>query len=231
MSASRPDPADGAGAIRTVLFDLDGTLLDTAPDLADALNTVLEENGQVPLPYAAIRPVVSHGGIALVELGFGLARTDPRFDALRTRLLDVYRANISRKTRPFPGMTGVLEQLEARDINWGVVTNKPAWLTDPLLRDLGLYERSACVVSGDTLDERKPHPAPMLYACEQAGSLPAQCVYIGDAQRDIEAGNNAGMHTLVALFGYIPAEDDTGTWQADAAISTPGALLDWLDGR
>ena len=229
MSVSRPDPA--SGAIRTVLFDLDGTLLDTAPDLADALNTVLVEHGQPPLPYAEIRPVVSHGGIALVELGFGMDRTDPRFDVLRSRLLKVYRENISRKTRPFPGMTELLEQLEARHINWGVVTHKPGWLTDPLLRDLGLYERSAWVVSGDTLSERKPHPAPMLYACEQAGSQPAQCVYVGDALRDIEAGNNAGMHTLVALFGYIPAEDDTGTWQADAEISTPGDLLDWLDGR
>lgn len=229
MNVSHPDPA--GSAIRTVLFDLDGTLLDTAPDLADALNTVLVENGQSPLPHAAIRPVVSHGGIALVELGFGLARSDPQFDNLRTRLLDVYRENISRKTRPFPGMTELLEQLEARHINWGVVTNKPAWLTDPLLRDLDLYERSACVISGDTLDERKPHPAPMLYACEQAGSLPTQCVYVGDAQRDIEAGKNAGMHTLIALFGYIPAEDDIRTWEADAEISAPGELLDWLDSR
>ncbi len=229
MSAFRPTPA--AGAIRTVLFDLDGTLLDTAPDLADALNAVLEENGRTPLPYAHIRPVVSHGGIALIDLGFGLEHTDPQFEALRTRLLVVYRANLSRKTRPFPGMLEVLERLEARDINWGVVTNKPGWLTEPLLRDLDLFDRAVCVVSGDTLDERKPHPAPMLHACEQAGSQPAQCVYVGDAQRDIEAGINAGMHTLVALFGYIPEGEDAHAWQADASISAPDELLDWLDGR
>ncbi|MGB5258940.1 MAG: HAD-IA family hydrolase [Gammaproteobacteria bacterium] len=220
-----------AGTIRTVLFDLDGTLLDTAPDLADALNALLEENGCTPLPYAHIRPVVSHGGIALIDLGFQLQHTDPRFASLRTRLLDIYRANISRKTRPFPGMLELLERLEARAVNWGVVTNKPGWLTEPLLRDLDLFERAACVVSGDTLKQRKPHPAPMLHACAQAGSQPAQCVYVGDAQRDIEAGNNAGMHTLVALFGYIPQDDDAHTWQADAAISAPGEILDWLDGR
>ena len=217
--------------IRTVLFDLDGTLLDTAPDLADALNTVLEQQGCAPLPYSDIRPVVSHGGIALIALGFGLQPGDPRFEELRAQLLKVYRENISIKTRPFPGMAEVLDQLEARDMNWGVVTNKPGWLTDPLLRDLGLFDRAACIVSGDTLEQRKPHPAPMLHACEQAGSLPAQCVYVGDAQRDIEAGKNAGMQTLVALFGYIPAEDDVHAWQADAAINTPHELLDWLDER
>ncbi|MDX1696818.1 MAG: phosphoglycolate phosphatase, partial [Thiohalobacterales bacterium] len=218
-------------AIRTVLFDLDGTLLDTAPDLADALNRVLEDNGRPPLPFDLIRPVVSHGGIALIDIGFGLAHTDPQFELLRAQLLKVYRANISRKTRPFPGMAEVLDTLEARGINWGVVTNKPGWLTDPLLHDLGLHTRAACVVSGDTLDERKPHPAPMLHACEQAGSSPAECVYIGDAQRDIEAGINAGMHTVVALFGYIPADDDPRAWQADAEINTPGELLNWLDSR
>jgi phosphoglycolate phosphatase len=215
--------------IRTVLFDLDGTLLDTAPDLADALNTVLVEQGRAPLPFERIRPVVSHGGIALIELGFGLERTDPAFDALRQRLLEIYRANLSTRTRPFPGMPELLDAIEARGLNWGIVTNKPGWLTDPLLRELDLYERAACVVSGDTLNERKPHPAPMLYACAQAGSTAAQCVYVGDAQRDIEAGNNAGMHTLVALFGYIQAQDDPHSWAASAAIETPAGVLEWID--
>jgi 2-phosphoglycolate phosphatase len=218
-----------AGTIRTVLFDLDGTLLDTAPDLAQALNAVRIENNRPPLPYEAIRPVVSHGGIALIELGFELEQSDPAFDPLRQRLLEIYRENISRLTRPFPGITELLEKLEKRGLSWGVVTNKPGWLTDPLLKDLDLYDRAVAVVSGDTLDERKPHPAPMLYACELANSEPGQCVYIGDAQRDIEAGINAGMHTLVALFGYLQEQDDPRNWQADDMIETPMELLTWLD--
>jgi phosphoglycolate phosphatase len=216
-------------SIRTVLFDLDGTLLDTAPDLADALNTVLVEKHRDPLPYAKIRGVVSHGGIALIRLGFGINPSDPDFEPLRQRLLDIYHANIANRTRPFPGMPELLDELELRGLNWGVVTNKPGWLTDPLLRQLALYERAACVVSGDTLTERKPHAAPMLHACEQAGSRPAECVYIGDAERDIEAGRNARMHTLVALFGYFMPEDRPLEWQADGSISQPLELLQWLD--
>ena len=218
-----------AAAIRTILFDLDGTLLDTAPDLAVALNTVLRENRRDPLPLEAIRPAVSHGGMALIRLGFGLDPPDQSFEPLRQRLLAVYRDNLSALTRPFPGMETLLEALEARGLNWGVVTNKPAWLTNPLLRDLGLFARAACVVSGDTLSECKPHPAPMLHASKQAGSEPGQCVYIGDAQRDIEAGNNAGMHTLVALFGYIQKTDAPHSWGASDSIGAPGELLTWLD--
>jgi phosphoglycolate phosphatase len=226
-----PAPPGGpAATIRTVLFDLDGTLLDTAPDLAAALNTVRAENGQVPLPYEAIRPVVSHGGIALIELGFDLERSDPGFEPLRQRLLEIYRQNLSGQTRPFPGMEDLLATLEARGLNWGVVTNKPAWLTEPLLHDLDLFERAICVVSGDTLEERKPHPAPMLHACAQAGSQPAQCVYVGDARRDIKAGKNAGMRTLIALFGYIQETDTPDTWGASDAIRKPGDLIAWLDG-
>ena len=214
--------------VRTVLFDLDGTLLDTAPDLADALNAVLAENHRPPLAFREIRSVVSHGGMALIRLGFALDESHPDFNPLRLRLLALYRDNISNKTRPFPGMGELLDQLERRGLNWGVVTNKPGWLTEPLLKNLGLFERAACIVSGDTLANRKPHPAPMLHACEQAGSKPEQCVYVGDAQRDIEAGRNAGMHTLVALFGYFQEQDRPQEWQADGMIRTPQELLDWL---
>lgn len=215
--------------IRTVLFDLDGTLLDTAPDLADALNTVLQENRHGPLPVAAIRSVVSHGATALIRLGFRLDETSPQFETLRRRLLEVYRDNLSNRTRPFPGMCEVLAELDRRGLRWGVVTNKPAWLTEPLLRDLGLFERSACVVSGDTLPVRKPHPAPLLHACAQAGSRPGHCVYVGDARRDIEAGRNAGMHTLLALFGYFLASDRPQEWEADGLLDTPQDLIHWLD--
>jgi len=219
-------PAD---EIRTILFDLDGTLLDTAPDLAEALNTVLTENRHDPLPFESIRPMVSHGGMALIQLGFGLEQSDPAFEPLRQRLLDVYRDSLSRHTTPFPGIGELLDTIEQRGINWGIVTNKPAWLTEPLLKDLNLFDRAICVISGDTLDERKPHPAPMLYACELAGCRPEQCVYIGDARRDIEAGNNAGMQTLTALFGYIQEDDTPGTWEADGMINRPLDLLAWLD--
>lgn len=215
--------------IRTILFDLDGTLLDTAPDLAAALNTVLEENRQPTLPFESIRPVVSHGGIALIKLGFGLQQDDPNFEPLRQRLLTVYRENISRHTTLFPGMETVLQTIEQRGLNWGIVTNKPGWLTDPLLKDLQLYDRAACVVSGDTLQERKPHPAPLLHACRLANSSPEQCLYVGDAQRDIEAGENAGMYTIVALFGYFTPEDQPHRWGASHTIDEPGELLTWLE--
>jgi N-acetyl-D-muramate 6-phosphate phosphatase len=214
--------------IRTVLFDLDGTLLDTAPDLADALNAVLAENHRPPRSFQEIRGVVSHGGMALIRLGFALEESHPDFQPLRQRLLALYRANISRKTRPFPGMNVLLDQLERRGYHWGVVTNKPGWLTEPLLKDLGLYDRAACVISGDTLERRKPHPAPLLHACEQIGSKPEHCVYVGDAERDVEAGRNAGMRTLVALFGYYQTHDRPHEWHADGMIRAPQDLLAWL---
>lgn len=214
--------------IRTVLFDLDGTLLDTAPDLAYALNETLREFGKEPLPFATIRPVVSHGGIALIRLGFDLGPEDEGYQPRREFLLDTYRRNIARETRPFAGMDALLDTLERQGLNWGVVTNKPAWLTEPLLHELNLYERAAVVVSGDTLNERKPHPAPMLLACERAGSQAHECLYVGDAKRDIEAGHNAGMATLVALFGYIGDADDPHAWGADALVETPEDILHWL---
>ena len=214
--------------IRTVLLDLDGTLADTAPDLAFALNEVLREQGCAPLPFKQIRPEVSHGGIALIKLGFNIDETAAEFDALRQRLLAIYREHIVRHTTLFEGMDEVLKQIEAHGLNWGVVTNKPAWLTEPLLEGLSLKQRAVTIVSGDTLNQRKPHPAPMLLACEQAGSSAAQCLYVGDAERDIEAGRNAGMQTLVALFGYIGEKDEPESWQADGMVENATGILEWL---
>jgi phosphoglycolate phosphatase len=219
---SKPQP------IRTVLFDLDGTLADTAPDLAFALNQVLIEQGREPLPFETIRPVVSNGGLALTRLGFGIDAEHPDFPPLYQRLLDIYRANIARETTLFPGMAELLDSIEHNNMNWGVVTNKPAWLTDPLMAALGLSERAACIVSGDTCTNRKPHPESILHGCQLAGSEAAQCVYIGDAQRDIEAGNRAGMTTIVALFGYIDENDTPHDWQADVLLETPEAITQWL---
>jgi phosphoglycolate phosphatase len=228
LTPSRPHEKPPC-VIKTVLFDLDGTLADTAPDLAYALNAVLQEQGRKPLPYESIRPVVSHGGIALIKHGFGIDEKAEEFAALRQRLLEIYRENIARETRLFDGMAELLEQLEQRGLNWGVVTNKPAWLTEPLLEALGVKSRAAAVVSGDTLPERKPHPAPMLLACEQAGSDAAHCLYVGDAERDIAAGRNAGMHTLVALFGYLGETDFPEQWQADGMVESALEILDWLE--
>jgi phosphoglycolate phosphatase len=214
--------------IRTVLFDLDGTLADTAPDLGYALNTLLAEHGRPALPYPGIRAAASHGAAALIELGFGIDRNDPHFPPLRERFLEIYRAHLTRATRLFPGMPQLLDTLAARGLNWGIVTNKPAFLTDPLVEQLGLREDVACVVSGDTTANRKPHPEPMLHASRLAGSQPEECLYVGDAERDIAAGKAAGMQTLVALFGYIGRDDHPETWGASGLIHEPGEILDWL---
>ncbi len=214
--------------IKTVLFDLDGTLADTAPDLADALNTILRANKRPALPFETIRPVVSHGGMALIKLGFGLEPEQPEFEPLRQQLLEVYANNIANHTRLFPGMDELLEAIETHGMNWGVVTNKPAWLTRPLMQALELEQRAACIVSGDTLAERKPHPAPLLHACQLSGCLNSECAYVGDAERDIVAGHHAGMTTIVALFGYIGREDKPETWGADALLESPRQIMEWL---
>ncbi len=218
-----------ARGLRTVLFDLDGTLADTAPDLAYALNCVLQQQGRETLPFAQIRPVVSHGGAALISLGFGLGPGHKAYDELRAELLRIYQENLTLHTGLFPGMAELLGTLEQRGMNWGVVTNKPAWLTDPLMNQLGLSTRAACIISGDTTANRKPHPEPMLLACQLAGSTPEQCLYVGDAERDIEAGHRAGMHTAVALFGYLDAQDTPQRWGADTLIEHPMELLTWID--
>lgn len=214
--------------LRSVLFDLDGTLLDTAPDLAAALNDVLAEQGQPTRPFEEIRPHVSHGGTALIRFGFDLEPEHPTFDELRKRFLAIYRANIARHTRPFQGMLEVLGTLERHGLSWGVVTNKPAWLTEPLMEALALTERAACIVSGDTTSQPKPHPEPLFYACRQIGLDATECLYVGDAQRDIEAGRAAGMQTLVALFGYLGDTDRPEQWQANAMISHPREILEYL---
>jgi 2-phosphoglycolate phosphatase len=217
--------------IKTVLFDLDGTLADTAPDLANALNSLLREQGRAALPYDTIRPIASHGSPGLLRLGFGLGKHDPGYPALRTRLLELYAGTLFHETRLFAGMTDVLAELGRRDIKWGIVTNKPGFLTDPLMRVLNPTPAPVCIVSGDTTNNRKPHPEPMLYACHCAFSQPGECVYIGDAERDIQAGRDAGMHTLIAAYGYIGNDETPRAWGADGTIQTPRELLDWLDGR
>jgi N-acetyl-D-muramate 6-phosphate phosphatase len=216
-------------SIRAVLFDLDGTLLDTAPDLIRVLNQVRREQGRDALPYAQVRTQVSHGSSGLIRLGFpDLA--GQALETLRLRLLELYGQQLAVGTQLFDGCQQVLDTLAARGMAWGIVTNKPGFLTEPLLAQLGLAALAGCVVSGDTLPERKPHPAPLLLAAARLSMPPEQCLYVGDAERDVQASRAAGMPVLVARYGYLGPEDDPELWQPDAHIDRPGQIIDWLDG-
>lgn len=212
------------------LFDLDGTLVDTAPDLADALNGTRANHGLPPLPFEAIRPTVSLGGAAMIQAGFGVVEADARFIPLRDEFLALYRDGVARRSRLFPGMEQVLARLEENGVPWGIVTNKSGWLTTPLAQALGLAARARCIVSGDTVEQPKPHPAPLLHACKLLGCAPPEALYVGDAKRDMEAGRRAGMTTIVAAYGYIEAGEDPADWQADGLIHHPAELLDWFGG-
>jgi len=215
--------------IECVLLDLDGTLVDSGPDLAGTLNSLLLEEGREPFPYQEIRPTVSHGGMVMIESFFGITDNEPELRRLHDRFLEIYQSRLARETVLFPGMIEVLDTLESMATPWGIVTNKPAHLTAPLMRALTLDDRAACIVSGDTLEYSKPHPAPMLHACRIAGREPSKTLYIGDARRDIEAGSNAGMYTLVALYGYLGEEDKPESWGATGMIENPMDILEWLN--
>ncbi len=216
------------GKIQTVLFDLDGTLIDTAPDMADALNILLQEEARPALPYEIIRPVVSNGSVALVQLGFPDVKDVATQERLKQRYLEIYQSNLCVNSVLFPGMQQLIDTIESRQLNWGVVTNKPGWLTDPLMQQIGLAERAACIVSGDTTANRKPHPEPMYLACKLSNSEAHQCLYIGDAQRDIEAGNNAGMLTVIASYGYIGDWENTSDWGAQHTAQSPLDILELI---
>ena len=210
-----------------LLLDLDGTLLDTAPDMAGALNRLRREEGREALPFVSVRPHVSSGARALVELGFGSPAPE-EFERLRLRFLALYAEALSGGTRLFPGCEALLAALEARHIPWGIVTNKPGYLTTPLLATLGLLARAACVVAGDTVGERKPHPLPLLHAATLIGRAPGDCVYAGDHARDIVAGRAAGMHTVAVRYGYLADGEDPAAWGPDAVVGAPGELLGFL---
>lgn len=214
--------------IKGVLFDLDGTLLDTAPDMALALNIQRELHELAPLPYSEIRPYVSHGAIAMLRIGFGIDTHDTNFNAMREQYLHIYGENIAVKTKLFDGLSSFLQELEKKSIRWGIVTNKPEFLTKPLLNALGLYRTASTVISGDTIEPKKPNPTPLFAACKEANLIPAQCIYIGDAERDIAAGRAAGMKTILAHWGYITPEDDTQQWQADSLVEDSTELAEYF---
>jgi len=208
---------------RAILFDLDGTLADTAPDLAAAMNKVRTDRGLAPTPYDVLRPVASAGARGLIGAAFGLKPGDEGYEELRVAFLDTYEAAIADHTTLFTGMPDLLEGLPALKLAWGIVTNKAARFTDLLVPKIGLGH-AACVISGDTTAHSKPHPAPLLEAARRLGLAPGDCWYVGDDLRDIQAGRAAGMATIAAAWGYCGHAEPT-TWDADAIADTPLDVL------
>jgi N-acetyl-D-muramate 6-phosphate phosphatase len=216
--------------ITTILFDLDGTLVDTAPDLAHALNLQLIRHGKAPLPYDNIRPFASHGSRGLVGLGFGVLPQHDNFIAMRDEYLSIYDSVFTRSPVLLPGIADLLQAIESKGLKWGIVTNKPRRFTVGLIESMGLNleNLAACIVCGDDAPQPKPSPTTLLMACEQVGVNPENCLYVGDAERDIIAGKAAGMKTVVALFGYIDVTDKPHEWGADVMIETPNQLINTL---
>jgi phosphoglycolate phosphatase len=213
-------------AVSLVLFDLDGTLADTAPDLAGAVNRMLAARGRQPLPLADLRPVASHGARGLLGRAFGVAPGDPGFEALRQEFFSEYEGALCVESSLFPAMDEALAELEERGVLWGIVTNKVARFTEPLVRALGLHERAACVVSGDTAARPKPDPAPLLHALAATSVTPNAALYVGDDLRDIQAGRAAGMRTVAVSYGYLGDGPHYAEWGADHIIHSPAELLD-----
>jgi len=211
--------------IEAVLFDLDGTMIDTAPDMGGALNNLLIEENLAPISLDIIRPYVSQGGLVLTKLAFSEHVPECEIEPLRLRFLDHYRAIVAKNSVLFDSFEQVLGELEAQTIPWGIVTNKPEWLTTPLLQQMALDQRAAVVICGDTLEHRKPHPLPLIVAAETIGIACENCVYVGDDQRDVDAGRAANMKTLIAAYGYIEQGTNLDEWQAEGIIEHPLDLL------
>lgn len=213
--------------IKAVLFDLDGTLADTAPDLGYAVNRMREMRGLPPLPASATRPVASLGARGLLEAGFGIGPGDQDYDSMRETFLRLYEENICRETRLFPGIHELLDGIEARGQRWGIVTNKAERLARLLLDRLPMTYRPACIIGGDSTPHLKPHPAPLHAACTTIGETAGACIYVGDDLRDIEAGHAAGMKVAAARWGYLNGGKEE-TWNADLILEKPQDLLRFL---
>lgn len=214
--------------IKGILFDLDGTLLDTAADLTAALNQVLISQQAKPLSVNHVRPAISSGVAGLLKLGMGIDTQDPTFPSLRKQFLDYYTQHICVHTHLFPGVNTLTNYLQDEKWPWGIVTNKSAILTKQLIKKFPLLNKAKCIIAGDTLKYSKPHPQPLLHACKCIACLPEHCVYVGDAKRDVEAANAAGMYSLIALYGYINSKDDVNKWGATAKISSPLEIIEYL---
>ena len=215
------------GRCNAVLFDLDGTLVDTAPDMVAVLQDMQRAHDVEPVDYELGRAYVSNGALGLLSLGFPDTEHAVGSDFHRD-YLERYALRVCEASSLFTGLDSLLEILDTAGLPWGVVTNKPAHLTDPLLEGLALSARSVCAVSGDTLPQRKPNPAPLLHACDIAGLRPKDTVYVGDSSRDIEAGRNAGMATIAAAYGYVTPDDDPQRWGADLIAADTAELTQML---
>jgi len=214
--------------VHAVLFDLDGTLIDSAPDLADTANAMRSARGLEPLPFESLRRMVGAGARGMIGTAFGVAPGDAGFEGLRDEFLQRYAEGLLHRTQVFDAMRPVLDRLEREGLHWGIVTNKAERFTLPVVRGLGLHRRAKAVVAGDTTPHAKPHPEPLLEAARRIGVAPADCVYIGDDLRDVLAGRSAGMATLVAAWGYLGEGEPIASWGADEVIENPAALLNWL---
>ena len=216
---------------KCVLFDLDGTLVDTAPDLGLAANLVREELDMEPLPLSTYRPYASCGARGLLKVAIGMNMDHPDYPQRKERFLVHYRANLSRNSSLFPGVAEMLGALEHAGIRWGIVTNKVSSLSEPLVADLGLMARSACLVSGDSTPKPKPAPEPLLLAAKLVGIAPRDCLYVGDDERDILSGRAAHMRTAAAGWGYMGDKPDPRSWSADVIVETPAELVQLLELR
>jgi phosphoglycolate phosphatase len=212
-----------------VLFDLDGTLIDSAPDLAGAANWLRTERGLPPLPFHALRPMVGAGARGMIGVSLGVAPEDEGYETLKHSFLERYQATMHDQTAVFPQVVPVLAALDQAALPWGIVTNKISRLAQPIVAQLGLAKRAATLVCGDTTPHAKPHPAPLLEASRQLGLAPEACAYVGDDLRDIEAGRAAGMKTVAAAWGYLGQGLAIAGWGADLCIETPAQLLQWLE--
>lgn len=214
--------------IQAVLFDLDGTLADSAPDLALALNLLLAEHGRDAVPLTITRPHTSSGARGLIKAGFGLDADHADYPALKDRFLDLYEKNLDVHTSLFEGVAQMLDDLDARKVRWGIVTNKAKRFTGAVVDGVGLTARSGCIVSGDTTPYAKPHPEPLLHAANLIDTAPGRCLYVGDDLRDIQAARAAGMGAIAAAYGYLGVDGDPHDWAADGVIFHPGEVLNFL---
>jgi N-acetyl-D-muramate 6-phosphate phosphatase len=214
--------------VRAVLFDLDGTFADTAPDMGRAINALLARDGRAQIPLATLRPFVSQGARGMVGIAYDMSPDHAEFPAIRDAFLTEYQHAICVDTEIFDGIDALTSELETRNIKWGIVTNKATRFTAPLVRALGLDARAGCIVSGDTCARAKPHPDPLLHAAQLIDTLPEHCLYVGDDERDIQAAHAAGMRGVIALYGYLGGTDPK-TWNADAEVHNARDIIALLD--